>query len=199
MLKRISSLILLSLLLVDGQAVAETVYVIDMLRVGIRAQPTGSGPSEAVVKSGDRLEVLEKQGQYYRVRSTDGAEGWVNRGYISEEPTAAQQLAALQVQNDKLAGEISSLKEARGSEGEQIEALQQKLAVETEAQAQLRRQRDALQQRLDAISASKEGVVARYRWALELLGALLLFGGGLYFGRCSYRCGIRRRFNGMEI
>lgn len=199
MLKRIAILILSGLLLAAAPVVAETVYVIDVLRVGIRAQPTGSGPSEAVVKSGDRLEVLAKQGQYYRVRSADGDEGWVNRAYLSEEPTAAQQLATLRAKNTELAEEVEALKAARGSEGEQIETLQQKLATEAETQSQLREERDALQQRLDAITASKEGMLARYRWAIELAVALLLLGAGLYFGRCSYRCGIRRRFNGMEI
>lgn len=192
-------LLALLLLLAAPAVLAESVYVIDVLRVGIRAEPTGSGPSEAVVKSGDKLEVLEKQGQYYRVRNAEGDSGWVNRGYVTEEPTAALQLVALKTENDQLRREIDSLKAARGSEGEEIESLQQQLASASAAQAVLSEERDGLQQRLEAITASKEGTFARYRWAFEVAVALLLLGIGLYFGRCSYRCRIRNRFGGMEL
>lgn len=189
----------LLLLLASTQVLAESVYVIDVLRVGIRATPTGSGASEAVVKSGDKLEVLEKGEKYFRVRAADGTEGWVNKGYLSETPTAALRLASLGQENDRLRREIDTLKAARGDEGKQIDTLQQQLAEEQEKQAAIIEKRDALQERLDAITASKEGFFARYRWAFELGVALLLLGVGLYYGRCSYRCRLKRRFGGMEI
>lgn len=189
----------LLLLMASGQVLAESVYVIDVLRVGIRATPTGSGASETVVKSGDKLEVLEKGEKYFRVRAADGTEGWVNKGYLSETPTAALRIVALERENDQLRREIDSLKAARGDEGKQINALQQQLATEQEKQVVLAKEREALQGRIDTLTAGKEGVFARYRWAFELAVALLLLGVGLYYGRCSYRCRLKRRFGGMEI
>lgn len=187
------------LILFAGEAAAESVYVIDVLRVGIRAQPTGSGPSEAVVKSGDRLEVLEKQGQYWRVRNGDGEEGWVNRGYLVDEPPAALQLTAVQQDNGQLRREIESLKAKRGDEGREIDVLQQKIAEQSETLAAARQESAELKVHVETLASSRKGVLARYRWAFELLAALLLLGIGLYFGRCSYRCRLRRRFGGMEI
>lgn len=192
-------LMLLLLCLMAAPVVAESVYVIDVLRVGVREAPAAGGPSETVVKSGDKLEVLLKQGNYYRVRTADGTEGWVNKGYVSDEPTAAQRLAAVERENQRLRREIDTLKAARGKEGEEIESLQQKLAKEGENLSSVRQERDSLQSRLDALTASKEGVFARYRWGFELLLAGIMLGVGLYFGRCSYRCRIRKRLGGMEF
>jgi SH3 domain protein len=191
--------VLLLLCSITAPVMAESVYVIDVLRVGVRASPTAGGPSETVVKSGDRLEVLLKQGQYYRVRTADGTEGWVNKGYVSEEPTAAQRLAAVERENQRLRQEIDTLKAARGKEGEEIDALQQKLAKEGETLASVREERDEIKSQLNALTESKEGVFARYRWAFELLLAGIMLGVGLYFGRCSYRCRIRKRLGGMEF
>lgn len=75
-------------------AAAETVYVIDRLQVGLRAEREG-----AVVKpleTGAALEVLQRDERFVRVRDKTGTEGWLEARYVSPEIPARAQLAKLQ-------------------------------------------------------------------------------------------------------
>ncbi len=82
---------------------AKTAYVSDQLVITLR---TGQGNSFQIIKtlsSGDRLDVLEEtETGYTRVRAADGTEGWVRTQYLSNEPTAHEQLATTQAQVAKL-------------------------------------------------------------------------------------------------
>lgn len=195
--RRLFTLVLFCL--VSTPVLAESLYVIDVLRIGVRATPTAAGASETVVKSGDKLDVLEKQGKFYRVRTAEGTEGWVNKAYLTEELPAAIRLAAQQRNNEKLRREIDALKAASGQEGQTVDKLQQQLVEAEQKQAALAKEREELQGRIEALTTSKQGIFSRYRWAFELGAALLLLGIGLYYGRCSYRCRLRQRLGGMEL
>ena len=43
----------------------------------------------AAVEKGSELNVLEREGKWYRVTAPDGSEGWIYRGKVSEEAPAA--------------------------------------------------------------------------------------------------------------
>ncbi|MFO7602733.1 MAG: TIGR04211 family SH3 domain-containing protein [Gammaproteobacteria bacterium] len=91
------------LLLVLGPALAKTQYVSDELVITLR---TGQGNNYQIIKtlsSGTRLEVLEETTTgYTRVRHSDGTEGWVRTQYLSDQPTAREQLASTRSKLEKL-------------------------------------------------------------------------------------------------
>ena len=61
---------------------AETLYVTDILRLGLHhAEDTSDPPFENLV-SGAPLEVIEKTSSYAHVRTADGQEGWVKSAYL---------------------------------------------------------------------------------------------------------------------
>jgi SH3-like domain-containing protein len=56
-----------------------------------------------VVKNGDRLQVLERERRFVRVRTDDGAEGWIEQRYlVSQQVYDRFQKLAQQEQNDPL-------------------------------------------------------------------------------------------------
>src|SRR5262245_749684 len=73
-------------------AQSEELHVIEQLTIGVSAAPDGSGERVASIRSGDRVEVLERQGEYVRVKLRTGAEGWVKNGYLSAESPLREQL-----------------------------------------------------------------------------------------------------------
>jgi len=93
-------------LLAPLAAAAETVYVIDTLRVGLRDARDG-----AIVKSvetGTMLEVLERDERFVRVRDRTGAEGWLEVRYVSAEVPARTQLAKTQEELNKVRAQLAA-------------------------------------------------------------------------------------------
>jgi hypothetical protein len=87
----------------------QTEYVIEQLIVSVNAAPDGSGDRVDQIKSGDRVEVLEKQGDQSHVRLSSGEEGWVRTSYLSSAPPLRDQLKTRTEELEKLRGEKTKL------------------------------------------------------------------------------------------
>jgi len=92
-----------------ASAQTETLYVIEQLVVSVSATADGSGERVAQIHSGDRVEVLERQGDQARVRLPSGEEGWVRSSYLSSAPPVREQLKARTDELEKLKQEKSKL------------------------------------------------------------------------------------------
>jgi hypothetical protein len=98
---------------------AETLYVIEMLVVSVNAAADGSGERVGQIQSGDRVEVLERQGDQSRVRLESGQEGWMRSSYLSSSPPLREQVKArgeelekLKQEKTKLEAELASARKA---------------------------------------------------------------------------------------
>lgn len=98
------------LLLLPIYCFADTYYVDDTLRVGIRADASNDGPSIAVVTTGTKLELLERQGAYSKVVSPAGVEGWVRSAYLSRQKPASLLLSEANSNIKSLEKEINKLR-----------------------------------------------------------------------------------------
>ncbi|MEJ2181491.1 MAG: TIGR04211 family SH3 domain-containing protein [Gammaproteobacteria bacterium] len=94
-----------------GPVLAETGYVSDTLRVGLRPAPDSHAAPSGVIKTGMRLEVLESSNGYVRVKTEDDQEGWVRDTYIVNKPPAMITLQALQQRHGTLEGKLKTLQE----------------------------------------------------------------------------------------
>lgn len=99
---------------VAGSALAETVYVIDTLRLGVRASPDPAESSIAVVATGDVLTVLGREGDYIHIRSEKGVEGWVSQAYVSAEKPARLQLEQMQKELAQREKQLTELRKRLG-------------------------------------------------------------------------------------
>ena len=76
------------LLILPSMVQAETMYVSDQVEITLR---TGQGIDHkiiAMIKSGEPVEVVEPSGQWTKIRTQSGREGWVLTRFLkSEEPS----------------------------------------------------------------------------------------------------------------
>lgn len=117
------TLITALLLMLAAGAMAETRYVDDRLVITMRS---GQGNSYQILKtlpSGTRLELLENAGEYSRVRTAAGIEGWVLSQYLTATPIARDRL-------EQAGRELENIRQ-------QKQQLQQQLAQAREEQQQL--------------------------------------------------------------
>lgn len=94
-------------LLLPGVVAAETAYVIDHLRVSLRAEASEDAARTKTVETGHVLEVLERDGNFAHVRDAQGGEGWIDARYLSPQPPA-------RVRVKELEGRISALQSRLG-------------------------------------------------------------------------------------
>jgi SH3 domain protein len=113
---------------------AETVYVVDVIRVGVRSGPGNEQKSVGLVESGNAVEMLKAGDEWSLIRAENGTEGYVMSRYLTQTPPAKFRLDQLQEKNKALAAQAAALQE----ENTRLKAENQALAA-TAAE----RQRDA--------------------------------------------------------
>ena len=82
--------------LCSASAGAETVYVTDLLQLGIHQAPDTSDQPFRNLASGTELEILERAPRFARVRTLDGEEGWVRSAYLVTAQPARHRVAELE-------------------------------------------------------------------------------------------------------
>lgn len=113
-------------------AQAETVYVAERVRIGLRAEMDEASTVVKAVETGVLLEVVERVDKLVRVRDPQGTEGWIEARYLSPEPPARLQLAKLQ---EELAKSRAQTAEAQA----QLKKAQSALAEQTDKLKELER------------------------------------------------------------
>lgn len=114
-LRYVLFLLLIPLALSVRPAIADTRYVSDELIVTMRS---GMGTEYKILKylkTGTPMEVLEEEGDYLRVRTGDGEEGWVLKQYITTETPKTSVISGLRHEIDRLKATVDELKDKRDS------------------------------------------------------------------------------------
>ena len=126
--------------MLNPAAWAEPAWVSDQFEVTLRSGPSTSNAIQLMVRSGTRLEVLERDPDsgYSRVQTGGGTEGWVLSRYLMSEPAAREQLAELTSQLTNATTRGSSLTS-------QLEAVRGEYDTATSTVAALERDRTALE------------------------------------------------------
>lgn len=143
--------------LVHTLALAQTRYISDEVSVNLRSGPGIEYRIEKILRSGDVVEVIERQEGWARVTGPDGQGGWlVDRMLVTEEPAVARarkfeaQAQSLETQKQNLTQELQSLRETSADAvravRENREYRERMLALESEVQA-LRNENEGLRGR----------------------------------------------------
>jgi SH3 domain protein len=95
-----------------------TKYVSDEVTIMLRTGPSNKHKIIRALTTGTKLETLETKGDFQRVRTQSGIEGWVLNQHLTNKPVARQlladantKLASLDAQNKQLQAEIEQLRE----------------------------------------------------------------------------------------
>lgn len=123
------------LLLLAGGAGAQTLYVDDELLITLRTGPSNRNAIIRNLESGERVEVLEDNGEgYARVRVLeDGAEGWALTQYLTGQPTGDQRVAAFEQEIQTARQRVTELEQQVGELTTELTAARESLAA-TQAQ-----------------------------------------------------------------
>ncbi|MDH3888171.1 MAG: TIGR04211 family SH3 domain-containing protein, partial [Gammaproteobacteria bacterium] len=136
------------LLILSGNAVAETRYVSDTLEITMRSGKGTSFGITRMLRSGTPVEVLnvDKKSGYTQVRTNSGKEGWVlsrflMKGQAARErlATAEKNLAELELENRKLTTAMATLKEEKGTLESNLSALEGESRGVSQELAEIRR------------------------------------------------------------
>ena len=119
-----------------GATAQEARYISDELRVPLRSSPCGScAIIHRGLVSGTALTLRETDGEWARVETENGLDGWLPTQYLTETPPARERLDAAQA-NTRMLGEKNSDLNARIDELEaqlaELEDLNAKLLHENE-------------------------------------------------------------------
>lgn len=177
---------------VAGTAAAETVYVHDYLRLGVRSNPNSSESPIAVVTTGDALTVLERSGGYIKVRTKDGAEGWVSKAYVSTEQPARLQLEQLKKEYARNEAEANDLRKELTAGIEHSEVMEKQIN-------ELMAENASLHQQVSRFYSDTARLKREYAWVYQSAIMIGLFLFGFYLGVRWYKRRITDRLGGLEI
>lgn len=127
--------ILLAVALIMGMALtaaAETRYVTDQFEVTFRSGPGDQFRILRMIRTGQRLELLETAGDWSQVEGPGGQTGWVRTQHLRPDPPARQTLQTMSARLESIEAERDSLRE----ENDRLHRLNQELEEhlrETEA------------------------------------------------------------------
>jgi hypothetical protein len=182
-------------------APAETLYVIEQLVVSVSSAPDGSGERIASVKSGDRLEVLERSGEQMHVRTAGGKDGWIRASYLSADEPLRPRLAERTAEVARLKEDVSRLQAqldaahstAGAAPGRGAAALAA-AAPEPAASAE-----DSASPPPRALFTGATEEIPRRVWPWALAAALLALCVGFALGALVLDRHIRRKYGGLRI
>jgi Bacterial SH3 domain len=103
------ALLLLPVLAAASAARAETLYVVEQLVVNVNSAPDATGERIATIKSGDAVEVLDRQGDQVHVHLANGTDGWVRKSYLATDEPLRVRLAERASEFEKLKQDVTRL------------------------------------------------------------------------------------------
>ena len=110
-MKKIGCYTMLFLFFLVSICAAETMYVVDIIKITLR---TGPGTDHRVVKmleSGQKVEIIYQEEDWSQVRLEDGQKGWLLTRYISPEKPSSILLTGLQSEYDQLLQKAKTIRE----------------------------------------------------------------------------------------
>ncbi len=169
--------------------------------VGVSSAPDSSGERIASVKSGDRLEVLERSGDQVHVRTASGRDGWIRASYLTADEPLRARLAERTAEVARLEEDVSrlqaQLEAARTTAGAAPGAGGAALAQAAPAPAASAEDPASPPPRALFAGATEETPRRVWPWALG--AALLALCVGFGLGALVLDRHIRRKYGGLRI
>ncbi len=183
-----SAICYLVLLGLSANVLAESVFVNDQLRVGVRPEPSQLSAPVGVVLTGMKLEVLERREPFIKIRTDKGLEGWIKDIYVTTKVPAILRVKDLERQQKKAQQALqdviktkTALEEANAILNEQIDTLKAQ-------RAELQRNRA-----MQIINRARTGSGAIILW---LVVGLIV---GMILGYLWHRHQSMKRLGGLRI
>lgn len=79
----------------SSAASAEAMYVTDRILLGVHQEPQEDSVLVKSIVSGTKIEVLGEQGEFTKIKLSDGVQGWVSTGFLKKEKPAVAEVDEL--------------------------------------------------------------------------------------------------------
>jgi len=172
----------------SANALAQSVFVNDQLRVGVRPEPSQLAAPMGVVLTGMKLQVLERKDHFIKIRTKKGLEGWIKDIYVTNKTPAILRVKDLESQQKEAQQELqdvvktkTALEEANSILNDRIDALKAQRAEFQRNQA------------IQIISSAKSGGGISIVW---LVAGLVV---GFIVGYLWHRRQSMKRLGGLRI
>lgn len=192
--------------------ILDSQYVTDKLRLSLYKDANSSSETLKLLSSGDQLDIIEKQGPYSKVVTSDGQTGWVKNGFLVTIPPAVLQLSAAEQTIKQLNKELDQFGDTRSlveDYRKQISDLTQQLTQKTnreiflnQALERLKQDTEPVQQQTDEELVDLQQILKNYFIEFGLLTFLLLvllFLTGYWVGQALIAQKVRKRFQGIKV
>jgi hypothetical protein len=171
----------------------EPLYVVEQVIVSVNSSADGSGERVASLKSGERMELIERVGESVHVRLADGKEGWLKAIYVSGDAPLKPRLLQAEAEVTRLQAQVSRLE---GQLTAAANARHETQAPSAGAAAPAAAEEAPAPSGMFAASAPRLPQRA-WPWAL---GALIVgLGAGFVLGWRILDRNIRRKYGGLRI
>jgi SH3 domain protein len=121
---KIKSTLVSALILFASLANAETVYVIDELKIGLHQSASINSPIIKLIKSGTELKIVDRIDDLVEVEDPEGAKGWINQKYVLNSKPGKARISELEKEIESLkSGTLMT--ENNNAPAEQKELIQQ--------------------------------------------------------------------------
>lgn len=176
------------LLFFSANILAESVFVNDQLRVGVRPEPSQVVAPIGVVLTGMKLEVLVRQEPFIKIRTDKGLEGWIKDIYVTDKVPAILRLKEIKEQQLKSLEKMKKIEKTKS-------ALQEANSILNEQIDFLKAQRAELQ-RTNAVQIVSN---ARPSKGISIFWLVLTSLVGLGLGYMWHRYQSMKRLGGLRI
>ena len=188
----------LAVLQLAGPVAAETAYVTDILQLDMYATQAMTGGAILKLRSGDEMEVLERDGRYARV-SAKGSQGWVKSLYLVTEEPARTRVNKLEKSNAGLQGSVDKLRAELAAEQARVTSLSESQSGGADRLAAAEAQLQALQQENERLQQKLQTYVGSVPLNWLLISALIALVGGAVSGWYVIDRRSRARHGGYRV
>ena len=185
---------------------AETIYVTDSLQLKLRVTASTDGEVVTTLHSGQKLNLLEQQKKFSKVKTDDGNIGWVQSWFLTDEIPATYMVNQLSKEKEtletKLATATDKLKNFDSATARENKSLKNSVNTLSDKIKRLTAEQDTLAEELSAQNSE----LAKYRFAeqydLRLIISvffLIAFAIGFWVAYAWTRTRERRRLSGYRL
>lgn len=106
---------------------AETLYVTDKVLLGVHQEPKVESLLLNSIPSGTAVEVVERYGNFTKIKQADGIQGWVNSEYLIKDTPDIVKLRQLVTKHDQLGTEHERLSAKYNKASERLKSQRNEL------------------------------------------------------------------------
>ena len=201
-----TSFLLITLLILPALSNASTVYVTDSLQLKLRVTANTDGEVVTTLHSGQKLNLLEQQKKFSKVKTDEGETGWVQTWFLTDEVPATYLVNQLTKEKEslenKLAAATDKIKNFDSATARENKTLKNSIETLSNKINRLTKEQDTLTDKVAAQSSE----LAKYRFTekydLRLIVTvffLIAFSVGFWAAHIWARTRERRRLSGYRL